>query len=111
VIVAHKKLILVMSVKVIKLLKLQRILKEIKKKMKYYPNPERINEIVDLLSKENNKSKLEYLVYTYLTEYYQIGINEDGLQRIVNSILKSGKTASDIDTILISEINQALQKK
>lgn len=79
--------------------------------MKSYPNIERVNEIVDLLSKDKDKSKLEYLVYTYLTEYYQIGINEDGLQSVTSQILKSKKTAKEIDFILISEINNALQKK
>lgn len=79
--------------------------------MKSYPNIERINEIVDLLSIEKSKSKLEYLIYNYLTEYYQIGINEDGLKRITDQIFKSRKTAKEIDLILITEINNALKNK
>lgn len=79
--------------------------------MKSYPNIERVNEIVNLLAQEKSRIKLEYLVYTYLTEYYQIGVSEEGLQRIVNQILLSKKTATEIDFILISEINKALLTK
>ena len=77
--------------------------------MNYYPNIERLNEINHLLKNDKNKSKLEYLIYTYITEHYKLGIQEDGLKRIVNNILKSNGSTKDIDLILISEVNQALQ--
>lgn len=77
--------------------------------MRYYPNIDRVCEIADLVSKERDISKLEYLVYTYLTEHYQIGINEEGLKRVSNRILKSKKTIKEIDLILTEEIYLALQ--
>ena len=75
--------------------------------MRYYPSVERINEIIHLLKNDKSKSKLEYLVYNYLKEYYEISVTEEGLQRIIGKILKSKKTDKEIDLILIEEINQS----
>lgn len=78
--------------------------------MNYYPNIDKIRMIADSLKNDNSKSKLEYIVHTYLVEDYKCFNKSKDYWKTSNMIVNA-LTAKDFQKTIKGKNNNFIYSK